>query len=199
MSAKKTILAFIAMDYVTGVPLSNYTAAENLLPMQEVYRIILVVAQALDYAHQQNIVHRDIKPGNIIYHPESRQIKVTDFGIARLTDSANTKTGSFLGSPSYMAPEQITGAHVDGRADIYSLGISFYQLLTGRLPFSADSLANLAYKIANDKHAPVKNLRTNLPASATRIINKALQKNPEKRYVSGRAMANALKREIEQD
>lgn len=191
--------AFIAMDYVTGVPLSDYTAAENLLPIQEVYRIIQVVAQALDYAHQQNIVHRDIKPGNIMYHPESRQIKITDFGIARLTDSVSTKTGSFLGSPSYMAPEQITGAHVDGRADIYSLGISFYQLLTGRLPFSSDSLANLAYKIANEKHAPVKDLRTDLPASATRIINKALQKAPEKRYASGRAMATALKREIEQN
>ncbi|MDT8452632.1 MAG: serine/threonine-protein kinase [Gammaproteobacteria bacterium] len=191
--------AFIAMDYVTGVPLSDYTSAENLLPVQEVYRIILVAAQALDYAHQQNIVHRDIKPGNIMYHPENRQIKITDFGIARLTDSVNTKTGSFLGSPSYMAPEQITGAHVDGRADIYSLGISFYQLLTGRLPFSADSLANLAYKIANEKHTPVKDLRMDLPASATRIINKALQKDPEKRYASGRAMVTALRREIEQD
>lgn len=189
--------AFIAMDYVTGVPLSDYTVPENLLPVQEVYRIIQVAAQALDYAHKQNIVHRDIKPGNIMYHPESQQIKITDFGIARLTDSVNTKTGSFLGSPSYMAPEQITGAHVDGRADIYSLGISFYQLLTGRLPFSADSLANLAYKIANEKHAPVKDLRTDLPASATRIINKALQKDPEKRYASGMAMATALKRETE--
>jgi len=190
--------AFIAMDYAAGVPLSDFTQSEKLLPVNEVYRIILVVATALDYAHKQNIVHRDIKPGNIMYNPEDQRVKITDFGIARITDSVKTKTGSFLGSPSYMSPEQITGKHVDGRADIYSLGISFYQLLTGKLPFSGDSLGNLAYKIANEKHRPVKDLRADLPASASRIINKALQKDPEKRYASGIAMANALKREIEE-
>ena len=188
--------AFIAMDYVTGVPLSNYTQTDNLLPVQEVYRIIQVVAEALDYAHKQNIVHRDIKPGNIMYNPEDKQIKITDFGIARITDSVKTKTGSFLGSPYYMAPEQMTGAHVDGRADIYALGVSFYQLLAGRLPFDADSLGNLAYKIANEKHKPIREVRADLPASATRIINKALQKEPEKRYANGAEMVSALKREI---
>ncbi len=188
--------AFIAMDYVSGVPLSDFTQADSLLPMQEVYRIIQVVAQALDYAHQQNIVHRDIKPGNIMYDVRDRQVKITDFGIARITDSVKTRTGSFLGSPSYMAPEQMTGARVDGRADIYSLGVSFYQLLTGSLPFKADSLANLAYKITNEKFRPIRDVRADLPSSATRIINKALQKNPEKRYASGAEMVAALKREI---
>jgi serine/threonine-protein kinase len=187
--------AFIAMDYVEGVSLSAYTKADNLLPVHEVYRIIQVVAEALDYAHKQNIVHRDIKPGNIMYNPENKQVKITDFGIARITDSVKTRTGSFLGSPSYMAPEQMTGTHVDGRADIYSLGVSFYQLLTGTLPYSADNLGNLAYKIANEKHKPVKDVRIDLPASATRIINKALQKKPEKRYASGAEMVKALKRE----
>ncbi len=95
-----------------------------------------------------------------------------------------------------MAPEQMTGAHVDGRADIYSLGVSFYQLLTGSLPFKADGLANLAYKITNEKYRPVRDVRADLPASATRIINKALQKNPEKRYATGAEMVRALKREI---
>ena len=190
--------AFIAMDYAAGVPLSDFTQPDKLLPVNEVYRIIQVVAAALDYAHKQNIVHRDIKPGNIMYNPDDQRVKITDFGIARITDSVKTKTGSFLGSPSYMAPEQITGTHIDGRADLYSLGISFYQLLTGKLPFSADSLGNLAYKIANEKHKPVKDLRSDLPASATRIINKALQKDPEKRFATGMAMVNALKREIEE-
>ncbi len=188
--------AFIAMDYVSGVPLSDYTTVEALLPVPEVYRIIQIVAQALDYAHQQNIVHRDIKPGNVMYNPKDKQVKITDFGIARITDSVKTRTGSFLGSPSYMAPEQMTGAHVDGRADIYSLGVSFYQLLTGSLPFKADGLANLAYKITNEKYRPVRDVRADLPASATRIINKALQKNPEKRYATGAEMVRALKREI---
>lgn len=188
--------AFIAMDYVSGVPLSDFTQADSLLPVREVYRIIQVVAQALDYAHRQNIVHRDIKPGNIMYDASDRQVKITDFGIARITDSVKTRTGSFLGSPSYMAPEQMTGAHVDGRADIYSLGVSLYQLLTGALPYKADSLANLAYKITNEKFRPVREVRADLPASATRIVNKALQKNPEKRYASGAEMVAALTREV---
>ncbi len=187
--------AFIAMDYVSGVPLSDYTMNETLLPVREVYRIIQIVAQALDYAHAQNIVHRDIKPGNVMYNPDDKQVKITDFGIARITDSVKTRTGSFMGSPSYMAPEQMTGARVDGRADIYSLGVSFYQLLTGALPFEADSLANLAYKITNEKYCPVREARADLPASATRIINKALQKKPEKRYATGAEMVRALERE----
>lgn len=187
--------AFIAMDYVSGVPLSDCTVEGALLPVREVYRIIQIVAEALDYAHQQNIVHRDIKPGNVMYDPQDKQVKITDFGIARITDSVKTRTGSFLGSPSYMAPEQMTGAHVDGRADIYSLGVSFYQLLTGALPFKAESLANLAYKITNEKFRPVREVRADLPASATRIINKALQKKPEKRYATGAEMVRALKRE----
>ncbi len=188
--------AFIAMDYVSGVPMSDYTKVEALLPVAEVYHIIQIVAHALDYAHQHNIVHRDIKPGNVMYNPKDRQVKITDFGIARITDSVKTRTGSFLGSPSYMAPEQMTGAGVDGRADIYSLGVSFYQLLTGSLPFNADGLANLAYKITNEKYRPVRDIRTDLPASATRIINKALQKEPDKRYATGAEMVKALKREV---
>jgi len=186
--------AFIAMDYVTGVALSEYTSVDNLLPVDEVYRIIQEVADTLDYAHSQNIVHRDIKPGNIMYNPQDRQIKITDFGIARITDSVKTRTGSFMGSPSYMAPEQMTGTHVDGRADLYALGVSFYQLLCGRLPFDADSLGNLAYKITNEKHTPIRDIRSDLPASATRIINKALQKKPEKRYATGKEMSAAIKR-----
>ncbi|VAW61351.1 Serine/threonine protein kinase PrkC, regulator of stationary phase [hydrothermal vent metagenome] len=185
-------LAFIAMDYVTGTALSSYTQVDNLLPVDEVYRIIQTVALALDYAHSQNIVHRDIKPGNIMYNRDDQQIKITDFGIARITDSVKTRTGSFMGSPSYMAPEQMTGAHVDGRADLYALGASFYQLLCGCLPFEADSLGNLAYKIANEKHKPVRDVRGDLPKSATRIINRALQKNPEKRFATGEEMSNAI-------
>lgn len=188
--------AFIAMDYVTGVPLSNYTKPSKLLAVKEVYRIVKEVAEGLDYAHAQNIVHRDIKPANIMYNSRNKVVKITDFGIARITDSVKTRTGAFLGSPSYMAPEQLRGSNVDGRADIYSLGASFYQLLTGQLPFDADNLGNLAYKIANEKHKTLNALRSDLPASATRIINKALQKERENRYASGAEMAKALKRDM---
>jgi len=186
--------AFIAMDYVSGVPLSEYTQASKLLPVQEVYRIMQIVSEALDYAHRQNIVHRDIKPGNIMYNPKDHQLKITDFGIARITDSVKTRTGSFMGSPSYMAPEQMTGSRVGGQADLYALGVSFYQLLCGKLPFDADSLGNLAYKITNEKHKPIRDVRTGLPSSATRIINKALQKKTDKRYATGAEMAAALKK-----
>ena len=191
--------AFIAMDYVTGVPLSKYLKPGKLLPVAEVYRVIKTVAEALDYAHMQKIVHRDIKPGNIMYNPKTKHLKITDFGIARITDSVKTRTGSFLGSPSYMAPEQITGSKVDGRADIYSLGVSFYQLLTGQLPFNADNLGNLAYKIANQRHRPIKELRSDLPASATRIINKALQKEPRNRFATGQDMAKSINREMSEE
>jgi len=191
---EETDFAFIAMDYVEGVPLSDYTQKNKLLPVREVYRILQVVAETLDYAHAQNIVHRDIKPGNIMYNPKDRQIKITDFGIARITDSVKTRTGSFMGSPSYMAPEQMTGSSVDGQADLYSLGVSMYQLLTGVLPFDADSLGNLAYKITNEKHKAIRDVRPDLPASATRIINKALQKNKQKRFLNGAEMAAAIKK-----
>lgn len=186
--------AFIAMDYVEGVPLSDFTKKNTLLPVRDVYHILQVVAEALNYAHAQNIVHRDIKPGNIMYNPQDKQIKITDFGIARITDSVKTRTGSFMGSPSYMAPEQMTGTSVNGQADLYSLGVSMYQLLTGVLPFDADSLGNLAYKITNEKHVPIRDIRADLPASATRIINKALQKEKQKRFANGAEMAAALKK-----
>ena len=120
--------------------------------------------------------------------------KITDFGIARITDSVRTRTGSFMGSPSYMAPEQMTGSNVDGRADIYALGASFYQLLCGELPFDADSLGNLAYKITHEKHKPIRDIRPELPASATRIVNKALQKKASDRYASGKEMAEAIRK-----
>jgi len=182
------------MDYVPGVSLGEFTQADKLLPVEEVYRLIAEVAETLDYAHSQNIVHRDIKPSNIMYNPDTGQFKVTDFGIARITDSVRTRTGSFMGSPSYMSPEQMTGSKVDGASDIYALGVSFYQLLTGALPFKADNLGNLAYKITHEKHKPIRDYRPDLPSSATRIVNKCLQKKPENRYKDGHEMAVALQR-----
>ena len=186
--------AFIAMDYIHGKSLDAFCKTGELLPVREVYEIAATVAETLDYAHSQNIIHRDIKPSNIMYNPETHKIKVTDFGIARITDSAHTRTGSFLGSPSYMSPEQMLGSKVGSHADIYALGVSFYQLLTGSLPFKADSIGNLAHVIANEKHKPVRDIRPDLPSSATRIINKALQKKPKDRYKTGKEMADAIRR-----
>lgn len=186
--------AFIAMDYVPGSALSEYTSRDKLLPVSIVYAIIGQAAEALDYAHRQGVVHRDIKPANMILNDDTGEIKITDFGIARVTDDTRTRTGTILGSPAYMAPEQLSGAKVDGRADIFSLGVSFYQLLTGKLPFTGDNLATLAYQITNAKHPSVRTLRPELPSSATRIINKALQKKPAKRFASSAELAQALRK-----
>lgn len=192
-------LAFIAMDFVAGKSLSAFTSNANLLPVFEVYRIIYEVAQALEYAHKNQIVHRDIKPGNIMYSPSPFQVKVTDFGIARLVDDSRTTTGEILGSPLYMSPEQLKGKKVNGVSDIFSLGVTFYQLLTGALPFLGDNLAALTYEIIHGKHKGVRAVRKDLPMSASRIINQCLQKSPEDRYLSAGDLALAVKKAIRRD
>jgi tRNA A-37 threonylcarbamoyl transferase component Bud32 len=186
-------LAFIAMDYVEGKSLDRCVSESTLLSVVEVYEVVAAVADALHYAHQQNIVHRDIKPGNIMYDQNSGQIKVADFGIARIVDDSKTKTGDMLGSPVYMSPEQLKGMKVSGSSDIYSLGVTFYQLLTGALPFTGDSIANLAYHILNKKYKSVREVRPELSAGVVRIINKALHKEPSKRYDNAAAMADAIR------
>ena len=192
-------LCFIAMDFIEGDSLRAHTTTDTLLDIDTVYRLIMQVAEALDYAHQQNIVHRDIKPGNLLYDPHQDIVKVADFGIARITDSSSTKTGDILGSPLYMSPEQLKGQKVSGASDIYSLGVTLYQLLTGQAPYNGDSIANLAYQVINKKYKSVRELRPDLPASAPRIINKAMAKDPDRRFASAEAMADALRRALKKD
>ena len=145
------------------------------------------------YAHSQGVVHRDIKPANIMYNPATEQIKITDFGIARITDSNKTKTGIILGTPSYMSPEQLAGKSLDGRTDLFSLGVMLYQLLTGVLPFQADSMATLMFKIANEPHPDIISIRPNIPYCLKQIIDMALQKNAQDRYQDGAQFAQALR------
>ena len=193
-AGKEHDLAYIAMDYVAGDSLDHYTAKADLLPVWEVLEIAAQVAEALDYAHRRSVVHRDIKPGNIMYDREGGAAKITDFGIARLLDTSRTRTGTILGSPSYMSPEQVAGKKTDGRSDFFSLGVTLFQLLTGQLPFTGDSVATLMYQIASKKTPAVRKLRSGLPISVSRLINKALQKSPSSRFQSGAAMAEALRK-----
>jgi len=151
------------------------------------------VAEALAYAHRNNVVHRDIKPANIRYEPESDTVKVTDFGIARITDSSKTKTGMVLGTPSYMSPEQLAGMKIDGRSDLFSLGAALYQMACGRLPFEGESMAQLMYKIANEPHPDIRTHNAKLPACVAAVVNRALAKSPEQRYQDGDQMAKALR------
>lgn len=192
-------LAFIAMDYVPGKPLSYYAHPQRLLPVPIVYGLMAKAADALFYAHKHQIIHRDIKPSNLLYDSETGRLKVSDFGIARLVDNSRTRTGDVMGSPLYMSPEQLKGAKVSEAADIYSLGVTMYQLLCGQLPYDGDTLANLTYQIVQGKHPSVRNHRAELPSSATRITNKALQKDAEDRYQTAREMAEAIRKAIARD
>jgi serine/threonine-protein kinase len=182
-------LAYISMEFLKGHDLARYCKPDNLMDSRTVLDIVARAAEGLDFAHQQNVVHRDIKPANIMYEPKSDTVKITDFGIARITDSSKTKTGTVLGTPSYMSPEQLAGKKVDGRSDLYSLGVMLYQMLSGALPFKAESMASLMFKITNEDAADPRTIRADIPEAIANIINKALTKNVDERYQTGREFA----------
>jgi len=186
-------LCYIAMELLKGKDLIPYTKPDNLLPVDKAVSIVARVADALGYAHKQNIVHRDIKPANIMYEPESDAPKVTDFGIARITDSSKTKTGMVLGTPSYMSPEQLSGKKVDGRSDLFSLAVSLYQLLCGALPFAGDSMAQLMFRIASEPPTDILSVRPDLPPALVAFLDKAMAKKAEERYQTGDEFAAALR------
>lgn len=186
-------LAYIAMDCLKGEPLSEFVKEGRLLPVARVMEIGVSVAEALHYAHEQGVVHRDVKPANIVFTKDQHDVKVTDFGVAHITDASQTKTGTILGSPSFMSPEQVAGRRVDGRSDLWSLGVALYQLFTGHLPFTGEPMATLMYRIANEEPAELRSWRPDLPECAAAIIAKALVKDPAERYQTGRGMASALR------
>jgi serine/threonine-protein kinase len=188
-------LAYIAMEFLEGEDLEKYTKKENLLPIPKTIGYIADIAEALDYAHQKGVVHRDIKPANIMLM-KSGIVKITDFGIARITATSQTQTGVVKGTPYYMSPEQFSGEKVDGRSDIFSLGTMFFQLLTGILPFYGDSPAALMNQIMNVKHPDPKQINTKIPKPVVTVLDRALEKDREKRYQKASQMAADL-REIE--
>lgn len=186
-------LAYIAMEFLKGKDLAPYTKAGQLLPAREVGQLVALVAEALDYAHRQQVVHRDIKPANIMYELDTKTVKVTDFGIARITDSSKTKTGMVLGTPSYMSPEQLSGKKIDGRSDLFSLGVMLYQMTVGALPFQGESMAELMFRIANDPYRNPRDLNPTLPVELVAVIDRALKKNADERFQNGSEFAAALR------
>ena len=186
-------LAYIAMEFLKGKDLEAYTEKGKLLPVRETLSIIVQVAEALEYAHGKGVVHRDIKPANIMRNEETGEVKVTDFGIARITSSSKTKTGVIMGTPSYMSPEQVSGKKVDGRSDIFSLGVVLFEMLCGEKPFTGDDMTSLMYMIAKERQPSIKSLNPKVPGVVEKVIDKALEKEVNKRYQKAGQVAEHLK------
>mgnify|MGYP001193106171 CR=1 FL=1 len=186
---------YMAMELVDGAPLAETLDKQRRLPLRDAVVIALQLARALDYAHARGIVHRDIKPGNIMLLGDGQTIKVTDFGIAHMDDGSGeqrTVVGTVMGTPQYMSPEQTRGDTLDGRSDLFSAGVVLYQMLAGERPFRADSVVALATKIATEDPPPLTARRPEVPPSLKRVVERCLAKQPAQRWQSGCEMANAL-------
>ncbi|MGC8915505.1 MAG: protein kinase domain-containing protein [Thermoanaerobaculum sp.] len=186
-----TGLSYIAMEFVEGKSLRDLMRQGYPFSYSDVARIGAALAVALDYAHAKGVVHRDIKPANVLLTDQGA-VKITDFGVARLATSSLTTTGQFIGTPNYMSPEQVTGAPVDGRSDLFSLGVVLFELLTGRRPFVGESLTEVSYKIVHEPAPVPSQVRPGLPPAFNPIILKLLEKKPENRYSRGLEVARAL-------
>ncbi len=183
--------AFIAMEFVEGRELKDHFDAEERFPMAEISRIMGQLLEALDYSHKNGVVHRDVKPANIILLKDGT-VKVADFGIARVESSNLTQAGSVLGTPSYMSPEQFMGQTVDGRSDLFSAGVILYQFLTGEKPFTG-ALTTIMHKVLKEEPAAPSALNVQVPRPFDALIRKALAKRPDERFQNGREFAIALK------
>ena len=185
--------SFIVMELVEGETLQSRLRARGRLDLPETIRLLEQVASALDHAHAGQVVHRDVKPANIMIEP-SGQVKVMDFGIARLETAANlTSTGLIMGTPNYMSPEQAKGQRVDGRSDLFSLGCVLYECLTGTRPFQAESVSGILVKILTEEPPPVDFRAAGLPPEVGAVLRRAMAKDPAARYASGTAMFDALR------
>lgn len=194
-------VAYLAMELVEGRPLDAVMQTQGRLPHERVLLLARQLADALAYAHRAGVVHRDVKPSNILLSEDGRTAKLLDFGVARLGDAdpaslAKTQVGQLIGTPRYMSPEQALGLPVDGRADLFSLGVVLYEMVTGKVAFPGTSLATLAIQIAQDKVEPIDRAAIGCPPGLRFIIDKLLCKKPEARFPNGEALVAALDREI---
>jgi len=186
-------VAYIAMELLRGKHLVDHTDSSRLLPPAIAVEIVARLADALHYAHQNQVVHRDIKPANLMFDAPSGELKITDFGIARLTDSGRTRTGVVLGTPSFMSPEQLQGRDITGRSDLFSLAVALYQLLTGQLPFRGDTMPGLMLKIAQEPHPRICAMNPSLAPAFDAFFDRALAKAPADRFENGASLAQALR------
>jgi serine/threonine-protein kinase len=192
---------YIAMEYLEGATLDRLMASEQCLSLREAVIYGIQLAEALDYSHARGIVHRDVKPSNIIILGERDAIRITDFGIAHMETAGSaqrTVLGTVLGTPQYMSPEQIEGLAVDGRSDLFSLGVILYQLITGEKPFVSETLTSLLLKIVKEDPAPLDDKTVDVPQSLQKIVNRLLEKRPEQRFQTGGEVALQLRRVVQE-
>ena len=185
---------YIVMELIEGITLKKYIERKGKLPVKEAVSILIQVAQGIEAAHNNHIIHRDIKPQNIIISKEGK-VKVTDFGIARAA-STNTISSNAMGSVHYISPEQAKGGFIDEKSDIYSLGITLYEMVTGRLPFEGDSTVSIALQhVQNELPSPLIYV-PDLPISVEKIIEKCTQKKPDRRYLKVSSLIADLKKSL---
>jgi serine/threonine-protein kinase len=184
---------YIVLEYVAGEPLNRILAREKKLPLARALQLAEEVSEALDYAHAQGVIHRDIKPGNILVAQDGHA-KIADFGIAKLNLAHFTLPGKVLGTPAYMAPEQLSGEGVDGRSDLFSLGVILYAMVTGHSPFQGDSATTVCFKVANREPVAASALDLSLPRELDEVISRAMAKDPEQRYQRGAEFAEDVRR-----
>jgi len=192
-------LCYIAMEYIDGPMLKKFCSPDNLLPLERVLKIIFRVCKGLEYAHDNGVIHRDIKPSNILLN-SSGHVKITDFSIAYIKKGESTLLKGLFGSPSYMSPEQVKEDIITEKSDLFSLGVVFYELLSGKKPFEGENEYSIMYKIVNEKHPGIHDLRPELPKSLDRLLDKALAKDLSERYQNSMEFAydiRLLMQEIE--
>ena len=190
---------YIMMELLTGETIGDLLASGERLAPEQMLECVVQLADALDYAHRKNVVHRDMKPDNIIYNRKDSMVKIADFGIARLSEkdiSDSTQAGMMLGTPRYMSPEQATGEKVDGRSDLFALGVIMYEMITGRKAFDADTMTTLILQIVQKDPVPIRQTASDAPIGVEKLVSKLLQKRPEKRFQTGAELKVAALREL---
>lgn len=191
---------YIMMELIEGETLGDLLSAEVLLPLETILKIAIQLADALDYAHRKGVVHRDLKPDNIVLSADYESLRIADFGVARvktLGEQERTQAGMMLGTPRYMSPEQAKGERVDGRSDLFSLGVILYETITGKQAFAGESIPTLMMQIIQKTPQPVRQLKANVPVGVQKIVETLLQKKPERRFQTGTELRQSLQRELE--
>src|SRR6202166_5125934 len=185
-------LFYITMEYVRGRSLQTLIDAHQPFALPRVMKLMEQVCSALDFAHRHNVVHRDINPANLMLTSEDT-VKITDFGTAKILQFGTAQTAHVMGTPSYMSPEQVKGKPVDGRSDIFSLGVILYELMTGEKPFPGQNITTVIYKIINEEPIPPRSLDSSIHPGLSAVITRALAKAPAARYQSCHELLSALK------